>query len=277
MPSTTWGNTLDQVSATTQFLRKVRVTWLICCGVFTVLFIFPFCTSEGKLRHKKRWSASLLFAMGIEVQGDLTSIAPRAMLVANHISWVDIFVINALLPSAFVAKEEVRDWPIFGWLAAKNDTLFMQRESRAQARKTNEEIAQVLNQGKYVVVFPEGTTSDGCRLLPFHGALLQPALSAACPVVPIAIRYHHENGEVSLAPRYDGDISFGECLNAIVSQKRTIATLSTTPALGMKGESRRQVAQQARHAIAVASGIHLEEAHASIEAGKHSDDAFKAV
>ncbi len=197
--------------------------------------------------------------MGIDVQGNLTEVVPGAMLVANHISWVDVFVINALLPSAFVAKAEVRNWPVFGWLAMKNDTIFMRRGSRSEARMTNAQIARVLAQGKHIAVFPEGTTSDGRCVLPFHGALVQPALEARRPVVPIAITYWELDGKRSLAPRYDGDISFGECMKAIISQKRTMAILTATPALGLNGEDRRQVTFEAREAIACAGGLCLAE------------------
>ena len=210
--------------------------------------------------------------MGIDVQGDLTEVVPGAMLVANHVSWVDIFVINALLPSAFVAKAEVRRWPVFGWLAMKNDTIFMRRGSRSDARMTNEQIARVLEQGKHVAVFPEGTTSDGCRVLPFHGALVQPALMVQRPVVPIAITYWGLDGERSLAPRYDGDISFGQCLKAIIGEKRTMAKLTAMPALGMNGEGRRQVVFDAREAIAYAGGLYLTENAALASAQPQEDE-----
>lgn len=209
----------------------------------------------------------MLDALGIELEADLTHLAPGVLMVANHISWIDIFVINAAAPAAFVAKEEVRRWPVIGWLAWKNDTVFLRRGSRGHARLINEEIAGILGDGKLVAVFPEGTTSDGRRLLHFHAALLQPALAAGRPVLPAAISYWELNGERSLAPRYDGDISLGECTAAILKRPRLIARLVTTPLRGTRGEDRKQVASEAREAIALAAGLPLANNPPEISAG----------
>lgn len=115
--------------------------------------------------------------------------------------------------------------------------------------------AGLLGQGKHVAVFPEGTTTDGRSLLHFHAALLQPALAAGRPVLPAAISYWELDGQRSLAPRYDGDISLGECTRAILGRKRLIARLVTTPLRGLNGEDRRVVAAEAREAIALAAGL----------------------
>ena len=221
------------------------------------LTLFRLCGDRRRLLLKQTWSAALLDALGIELEADLTHAAPGALLVANHVSWIDIFVINAALPSAFVSKEEVRHWPVIGWLAAKNDTVFLRRGSRGHARIINEEVARTLDQGKSVAVFPEGTTTDGRSLLHFHAALIQPALVAGRPVLPAAISYWELDGTRSLAPRYDGDISLGECLAAIVSRPRLIARLVTTPLRGQGGEDRRTVAAEAREAISLAAGLPL--------------------
>lgn len=198
---------------------------------------------------KARWSAALLAALGIEVDADLRYVRPGVMLVANHISWLDIFVINSVLPAAFVAKEEVRHWPLIGWLAAKNDTVFLRRGSRGHARIINAEIAGILATGKLVALFPEGTTTDGTHLLHFHAALLQPALSAGYPVLPLALSYWEVDGQRSLAPRYDGDISLGQCTRAILARRRIVVRLRSLPPCGEGGEDRRQVARTARAAI----------------------------
>lgn len=200
---------------------------------------------------------ALLDALGVEVEADLTYAVPGALLVANHISWIDIYVINSALPAAFVSKEEVRHWPLLGWLAAKNDTIFLRRGSRGHARIVNQEVAELLAKGRHVAVFPEGTTTDGCGLLHFHAALIEPALAAGRPVLPVAISYWEMDGKRSLAPRYDGDISLGQCARAILGRKRLIARLVSTPLRGLNGEKRKQVAAEAREAIALAAGLPL--------------------
>jgi len=193
--------------------------------------------------------------MGVEIEADLTHAVPGALLVANHISWIDIYVINAALPAAFVAKEEIRHWPLIGWLAVRNDTVFLRRGSRGHARIINQEIADILSQEKYVAVFPEGTTTDGTHLLHFHAALIQPALAASRPVLPVAISYWEVDGRRSLAPRYDGDITMAQCTRAILGRKKIIARLRVMPVLGLNGEDRRQVALAARAAICAGAGL----------------------
>jgi 1-acyl-sn-glycerol-3-phosphate acyltransferase len=180
---------------------------------------------------------------------------PGALIVANHISWLDIFVINAALPAAFVSKEEVRHWPLFGWLAARSDTVFLRRGSRGHARIINEQIAGILDKGSYVAVFPEGTTTDGTHLLHFHAALIQPALAVGRPVLPLAISYWSAAGRRSLAPAYVGDVSLAQCTQAIVGTRRLVARVSTCPVLGLAGEDRRQVAAAARVAICAGAGL----------------------
>lgn len=236
---------------------------MVLAGVVVSFALFPWCTEAARLRLKSSWALALLDCLGIEVEADLTHAAPGALVVANHISWIDIYVINAALPSAFVSKAEVRNWPLIGWLAAKNDTIFLQRGSRGHARIVNDEIAALLGRGRHVAVFPEGTTTDGRSLLHFHAALLQPALSAGRPVLPVALSYWELDGERSLAPRYDGDISLGQCTRAILGRRRLIARLVTTPLRGLNGEDRRQVAAEAREAIALGARLPLVEGAAA--------------
>jgi 1-acyl-sn-glycerol-3-phosphate acyltransferase len=222
-----------------------------------VLCIFPICRAAVRLRLKRSWSGALLDALGVEVEADLAHVVPGAMLVANHVSWIDIYVINSVLPAAFVAKEEVRNWPLLGWLAARNDTIFLRRGSRGHARIINQEIAEILAQGKYVAVFPEGTTTNGSHLLHFHAALIQPALTATRPILPLALSYWETDGERSMAPRYDGDITLAQCTRAILQRKKIVARLVTSPATGLNGEDRRQVAAVARAAICAGAGLPL--------------------
>lgn len=222
-----------------------------------MLLVFPCLKPTQRRMAKQRWSAALLNSIGVVVEADMGAAVPGALLVANHVSWIDIFVINAVLPAAFVAKAEVRRWPLIGWLAARNDTIFLRRGSRGHAREINAEIAAVLAAEQQVAVFPEGTTTDGRSLLHFHAALIQPALLAARPVVPLALSYWHPDGQRSLAPRYDGEISLFSCLCAIIAQPQTVARLVVGKPLGQSGEDRRQVAALARQAIAAGARLPL--------------------
>lgn len=188
----------------------------------------------------------------------LEGITPGSLIVANHISWVDIFVLNAARPVAFVSKSEVRNWPFVGRLTSKVDTVFLRRGSRGHARIVNAEIDALLNAGKDVAVFPEGTTTDGTHLLGFHGALLQPAVETGRPIQPLALSYETLEGQRSLAPAYVGDTSLFECLRAILSTPTLVARLRTGSALPTAGGNRRALAHAARGAIALSLGLPLE-------------------
>lgn len=220
-------------------------------GVLTTALVYPFCRPDTRLALRQRWSRRLLTLLGIQLEIDGPPIEPGCLLVANHISWVDIFVINALAPSAFVSKAEVRAWPIVGWLAAQNDTVFLRRGSRGHAKIVNAEIAALLEAGLNVAVFPEGTTTDGSHVLHFHAALLQPAIAAGKPVQPLAISYHAPDGTPSRAPAYVGEVSLVQCFAAIVTEEQIIARVQTAHHFESAAVTdRREVATAARDWIA---------------------------
>ncbi|WP_303787198.1 1-acyl-sn-glycerol-3-phosphate acyltransferase [Azovibrio restrictus] len=224
-------------------------------GALTVLLIYPWSPDRRRMALKQRWSADILKALNIRLEADLAALPPASLVVANHISWLDIFVINAAFPAAFVSKAEVRQWPLIGWLAAVNDTVFLRRGSRGHARLVNTEIGEKLAAGKEVVIFPEGTTTDGTQVLHFHGALLQPALEAGRPVTPLALGYHSPTGERSLAPRYDGDMSLAACLGNILACRHLVARLEACPALAPDPACRKEMARAARAAIIARLGL----------------------
>lgn len=183
-------------------------------------------------RHglRQRWSRRLLAILGIELRDSGDDISSGTLLVANHISWLDIFVINAVAPAAFISKAEVRKWPAIGWLAARNETVFLQRGSRGHARTIGGEIARALEAGSIVALFPEGTTTDGSHVLHFHAALLQPALDTGRPIQPLALRYRDAHGAYSRAPAYYGEMSLLACIANIVAEPVIVAEVTIMPA-----------------------------------------------
>lgn len=185
-------------------------------GAATVATVYPWITARFRRALKRRWSRQLLETLGIRLKvGAGATALPPGLVVSNHISWLDIFVINALTPAAFVSKDDVQHWPLIGWLCAQTETIFLERGSRAAAQRTRETMIGHLQSAVPVAVFPEGTTTGGDRVLPFHAALFQSAIDAAAPVVPLALRYTDRAGNPSRAPAYDGDITLWQCLRAI--------------------------------------------------------------
>jgi len=236
--------------------RYLRLALHLVQGVATIALVYPFTARTTHQALRRRWSRRLLGVLGIELEARGEAIAPGCMLVANHISWVDIFVINALVPAAFVSKAEVRAWPLIGWLAAKNDTIFLRRGSRGHARIINAETAALLDAGCNVAIFPEGTTTDGSRLLHFHAALLQPAIACAHPVQTLALQYLTPAGDFTRAPAYDGELSLGQCVANIVAANRTLARVTVAaPIATVDGLDRRGLAARTHAEIARAIGI----------------------
>lgn len=192
----------------------------------------------------------MLALLGVRLQATGATVRPDALLVSNHVSWLDIFVINALAPSAFVSKAEVRNWPVIGWLAARNDTVFLRRGSRGHSRIINAEIGALLDGGRNVAVFPEGTTTDGTHVLHFHAALLQPAIESGHPVQALAIRYLTPDGRYEPAPAYAGATSLGQCLARIIATPALVARIDAMPAFATaNGPARRELARIVRDSI----------------------------
>jgi 1-acyl-sn-glycerol-3-phosphate acyltransferase len=155
----------------------------------------------------RTWSRQMLRIMGVElvVQGE-PPVAGPLLLVANHISWLDILVMNAAQPARFVSKADVKRWPVLGALITGAGTLYIERESRRDAMRVVHHMAERLLAGDLLAVFPEGTTGDGRALLPFHANLLQAAIAADAPVLPVALRFRDPaTGERSDAPLFIGD------------------------------------------------------------------------
>ncbi|MFT3848093.1 MAG: lysophospholipid acyltransferase family protein [Propionivibrio sp.] len=233
--------------------------------------IYPCVGARQRARLKQRWSHQILRILAIHLDLEPTDAPSGSLIVANHVSWLDIFVINALRPSAFVSKSEVRMWPFIGWLAEKNDTVFLRRGSRGHAKVVNEEIDGRLNSGQDVAIFPEGTTTDGTHLLGFHAALLQPAVETGRPVLPLAISYHDANGEHTKGPAFVGEATLIDSFAAILSSRSLIVHLTPSTAIDTTGKTRREVVHAAHEAIAAALTTRLGFPPASTAPGKPPD------
>lgn len=187
--------------------KLARALLHILVGLLTILLVFPRLSQEKKEIRIQAWSSEMLGRLGIKlvVRGQPARTGPM-MLVANHISWLDITSLHAARYCRFVSKADVRQWPVIGALAAGVGTLFIERESRRDAMRVVQHMAESLRAGDVLAVFPEGTTSDGLSLLPFHANLFQAAISADAPVQPVAMQFVDQvTGQRSLAPCYIND------------------------------------------------------------------------
>ncbi len=245
------------------FIRGYRMTRLaihVLYAMAMAAFIFPWVAEKIRLRLERRWSAGMMRILNIRVHvrgipPDLN--ARNAMLIANHISWLDIYLLCSVRPARFVSKAEVRSWPLVGWLAYKVGTFFIDRTRRHDTARVNHEMSAALSHGGCVAVFPEGTTSHGDTLLPFHASLLQPAVHSESKIWPAAIRYTHADGSLNLAVSYVGEVSFGESLEQILRQPEMFAELVFVEPISAHGKTRRDLARQAELAIADALNLVL--------------------
>ena len=235
-------------SALARILRQIALFLHIAGGFVVALLWLPLVGREHRLKLKACWSRRLLAIIGLrlKVRGE---IAPGTLIVANHVSWIDIFAINAARPAAFVAKSEIAGWPLVGWLCRKADTVFIERGSHRHAQHVAHDMAERLAAGQSVALFPEGTTTEGDRLLPFHAALFQPAIAAGVAVQPVLVRYLDSSGHLSRAPAYAGDTSFGECLSATLAETGLVVELTCLAPIPSAGTDRRVLAERCARAI----------------------------
>ena len=240
----------------------VRVALHLGHGVIIVAFAFPFLGGSHRADRIQRWSAQLLrvLAIDLEAEGPPPAASTPALLAANHVSWLDPFVINAVRPVQFVAKSEVAHWPVIGWLAKHAGTLFVVRNRRHHTAQVNQLVAAAMRSGAVFAVFPEGTTTDGSRVLSFHASLLQPALESEAPLMPAALRYLRVDGSLCTEAAYDGDKSVFDTLLSMVSLPRIRVQLKFLPPLpSIDHPHRRELAAAAQRAIA--SALHLDVAN----------------
>jgi 1-acyl-sn-glycerol-3-phosphate acyltransferase len=222
-------------------------------GLATVALLFSWIAPKLRLKLKQRWSRRLLSVLGVELR--IAGTSPQGLLVANHISFLDIFVITSVAPANFVSKDEVRRWPLIGWLATQADTIFLERGSRSAAQRARAALVERLAAGDRAAIFPEGTTTNGEKVLPFHGALFQAAIDAGAPVTPVALRYVHASGGHSNAPAYIDDITLWQCLVAIARADGLIAEVDILEPIPSLIADRRHLAAHAHRAIAHARAL----------------------
>ena len=223
-------------------------------GVATTMFVFPLVSDTRKRRLVKRWSARLLRILKVQarIDGELATAAGNVLVVANHISWLDIFVLNAHHPVRFVAKAELARWPVVSRMIRGAGTVFIERGRRRDTHRVNQKMARVLADGDVVAIFPEGTTTHGGDVLPFKSSLLQPIVDAAGHVQPVAIRYRAANGEHSIVPAYVGDLSFLRSFWRVTGARSLVVDLHASPALAARAAHRRDLARSAEDAIRAA-------------------------
>lgn len=258
----------------TSVFRASRVVVHVVYGLLLAV-PYPHLGRTAQRHIIKTWSRQLLAILNIGIQ--IEGIQPArgeggCLVVANHVSWLDIYVLNSLHPAQFIAKSEVRSWPVIGWLSIRCGTIFIGRALRRNAALVNRRLGNLLHQGASIGLFPEGTTTDGKQVGHFHSALIQPAIDAGARVWPMALRYQHENGEPGAAAVFIGETTLLQSIWRILRCPQLNALVVYTPALPAAGENRRVLARTAQAAIAQALQNAAAARHAN---GQHAASAIQ--
>lgn len=239
--------------------RLVRTVLHVLHGIAIVALRWPGLDAAGRQARIAWWAGKLLRLMGVRLVAEGRYRAGASLLVANHVSWLDILAIHAVCPQArFVSKADVRHWPVLGWLIAAVDTLFIERERKRDALRVVHQMAEALQAGHTVAVFPEGTTGDGRTLLPFHANLLQAAIATGTPVQAVALRYAQPGQPVSAAAAWVGEVTLLQSLWAIAGAQDLCVHVQALPPQGSRHADRRALAAAVREDIARMLAPHLQ-------------------
>ncbi len=253
------GNTLLHDGArggsTPSFIQLYRLTRLLLhlvYGCYRVGVLFPFFPWRRRVVAIRRWSRQLLriLHLRLTVHGSPPSGHVPTLIVSNHVSWLDVWVLDSVVPVRFVAKSDIRRWPLIGFLVSGAGTIFIARGRLQDTARTNRAIVEALTRGEHVAMFPEGVTTDGTEVKPFHASLLQPALVAGARVVVAALRYVNRDGSVNLDASYTGERSLWESVRLVLARRSLHAELTFTATIDVTGKTRRDIARAAECAIA---------------------------
>lgn len=235
-------------------ISLLRGARLVLHFVHAALFaiFYPYLNQTKRRRALKKWSRQLfeILNIGVRTEGQWPVHGEGGFLiVANRVSWLDVFVLNTIYPARYIAKAEVRNRPLIGWLCERGNTIFIDHAMRQDAASINRQISILLGQGVCIGLFPEDTTTDGNQVGHFHSALIQPAIDAGAMLCPIALRYQDESGNHSIAATFTGDMTLFQSIWRILRRRRFDALLMFTPALATAGDNRRVLARAAQEAI----------------------------
>ena len=188
---------------------------LLSFGAYLIQTVWKFLClrRHGPLSHRARsaWlheSAQQLaekLRLRVQVSG---RIPDHGLITSNHLSYLDIVAIASVAPSIFVSKNEVRYWPVIGLLSTWAGTLYLKRQRRADVGRVSQQIAIHLADRRRVVVFPEGTSSDGSQILPFHSSLFSPAVDTKSIVTPCYLSYSEPGNDPAHRVCYWGSMLF---------------------------------------------------------------------
>lgn len=238
------------------FVRVIGVAVWVGLGLLCVMAVFPFSDMPLRARMNRAWSRVLMVLCGVTIR---TQGEPRrdgaVLWVANHVSWIDIFVLNSVRPTTFIAKSDIRRWPVLGRLVAGAGTVFIERGRRHAVRVVGHQMKARFDEGMAIGLFPEGTTSSGRDVAPFHSSLFDPAIRAGVDIQPVALRFMHK-GQRSDYVAFVGEQNLMQnlwCLLGTTGVEVEVVFLPVMPSGRCMEEGRVKVAAHAHRVIRAAT------------------------
>jgi 1-acyl-sn-glycerol-3-phosphate acyltransferase len=238
-------------------MRQARAAWRLLRSAVHVLHgmavmtRFPRLSEAARHERIRWWSAGVLRHMGMTVEVSGLPRPGATLVVANHVSWLDIAAIHAAAPHArFVSKADVLKWPLLGWLIRGAGTLFIERERKRDALRVMHAMAEALQRGETVAVFPEGTTGAGPELLPFHANLLHAAVTTATPVQPVVLRFAGPGQHFSPAVEFLGETTLLQSVWRVASAQGLTVHVDLLPPVATAHADRRALAGHLRELMA---------------------------
>ena len=243
-------------------LILLHLAWGLACASL----VFPLLLQPARNRLLRAWSRGLLRLLGLRLQVGGRLPDPEVLatgtsagrvgriVVANHVSWLDIYAIDAVVPTRFIAKADILQWPVIGRLVTLVGTLYVERGRRHAVHAINRAVVERLEAGETIGVYPEGTTTDGTMLLPFHANLLQPAVDVHAQVLPVAIRYT-AYGRPTKAAAYIGEMTLVQSLLRVLATPGLAVEVHWLPQVVPHGSNRHALAHDASVAIASTLGM----------------------
>ena len=227
-------------------------------GALILRLVFPRASPAKRRDLVGWWSAKVLRIAGVatRVEGTPPARGERgAMVAANHVSWLDVFAISGVRPTRFIAKSEIRDWPLAGWIVERAGTIFIHRERRRDTGRISERVREALAEGDCVGLFPEGATTEGDEMLKFHSSLFEPAVANGAHVHPCAIRYERADGTLCREVAYVGELSFMQSFGLVMRQRGVVVKLTFAAPIETAQRTRREVTALAEAEIASLLGL----------------------
>ncbi len=209
---------------------------------------------RGRAVWLQRWAtvAAGIFRTRIEIRG---TPPPPGIVVSNHLGYTDIFVLGSIQPTVFVSKADVRRWPVFGWLAAAAGTFFIRREQRSHVAEIGAQFAPLMAEQLPLIMFLEGTSTNGSHLLPFRPSLLEPVVAHGWTCTPIWIGYSLEDGSVEDEVAYWGDATLVPHLFNLLSKRQLVAHVAFGEPLCTRGMDRKELARRLQEEVCKLAGL----------------------